>query len=59
MPSIKIKFNEIESINIIDIDGGITANNIVSQYRPDAFINLALYDMTSKENIVKLLDENI
>lgn len=59
MPSVKIKFNEIESINIIDIDGGITANNIVSQYRPDAFINLALYDMTSKENIVKLLDENI
>ena len=59
MPSVKIKFNEIESINIIDIDGGITANNIVSQYRPDAFINLALYDMASKENIVKLLDENI
>lgn len=59
MPSVKIKFNEIESVNIIDIDGGITANNIVSQYRPDAFINLALYDMASKENIVKLLDENI
>lgn len=59
MPSVRIKFNEIESVNIIDIDGGITANNIVSQYRPDAFINLALYDMASKENIVKLVDENI
>ena len=59
MASVKIKFNEITSINLVHIEEGITASNIKSWHNPDAFINLALYDMATKENIVKLIDDNI
>lgn len=59
MPSVKINFDKIKSINLINISGGITANSVASQYKPDSFINLALYDMATKENIVKLLDKNV
>ena len=59
MASVKIKFKEITSVNLVHIEEGITASNIKSWHNPDAFINLALYDMATKENIVKLIDDNI
>lgn len=51
------KFSEIEKIDIINTNG-MTPQQVYEKYKPDAFMNLALYDMASKENITYLKDEN-
>ena len=56
---IKIPKEKIEKIDIINIEGGITAGQVYSKYKPDFLINLALYDTTSKQNITNLKDEGI
>lgn len=58
MPYVLIDKNKISKLDIINTKG-ITASEIKRIYNPDTFINLALYDMSTKENIVKLIDENI
>jgi N-acetylmuramoyl-L-alanine amidase len=57
---IKISKNKIRRIDIVNIKGGMTANQVYKKYKPDFFINLALYDsLTSGMNITKMEDENI
>lgn len=56
---IKIARNRINKIDILNIQGGITASQIYSKYKPDFFINLALYDVASGTNITKMEDENV
>lgn len=58
MPYVLIDKNKISKLDIINTKG-ITASEVKRIYNPDTFINLALYDMSTKENIVKLIDENI
>ena len=54
---IKISKNKIKKIDIINVQGGITASQVNSKYKPDYLINLALYDMASGTNITHLKDE--
>lgn len=56
---LKIPRNKIQKIDIINVRGGITASDVYKKYKPDYMINLALYDMTTGENITKLKDERI
>lgn len=58
MANCTIDKNKIEKIDIINIKGGLTATQVYKQYKPDYFINLALYDTASGENITFLEDEN-
>ena len=56
---LKISREKISKIDIINVRGGITASNVYKKYKPDYMINLALYDMTSGENITNLMDEGV
>lgn len=56
---IKIPKSKIEKIDIINIQGGITASQVYSKYKPDFLINLALYDTATKQNITNLKDEGV
>ena len=58
MANCTIDRNKIEKIDIINVKGGLTATQVYKQYKPDYFINLALYDMASGENITFLEDNN-
>ena len=54
---IKIPRDKIKKIDIINVKGGITASQVYKKYKPDYFINLALYDMSTGTNITHLKDE--
>lgn len=54
----KVPFNEIKKIDIINVPGGIAARDVMSKFKPDYLINLALYDTETMTNIVNMLDEN-
>ena len=54
-----IPFSKIKKIDIINVQGGITATEVMEKYSPDVLINLALYDTTSGTNITYLEDENV
>ena len=56
---LKISREKISKIDIINVRGGITASDVYKKYKPDYMINLALYDMTSGENITNLMDEGV
>ena len=56
---IKIPREKIKKIDIINVQGGITASQVYSKYKPDYLINLALYDMASRTNITHLKDESV
>lgn len=58
MASQVIPFSKIKKIDIINVKGGLTYSQVMSKYKPDVLINLALYDVGSKENITNLVDEN-
>ena len=58
MAIVRIPTNNIGQLDIKAITGGATGSEIKATYKPDAFINLALYDMTTKQNIVKLITDN-
>ena len=51
MSNCYIDKDQIQRIDIINIKGGLTAQQVYNKYKPDYFINLALYDMASGENI--------
>ena len=55
---LKIPRNKIKKIDIINVKGGITASQVYKKYKPDYFINLALYDMSTGTNITHLKDES-
>lgn len=59
MAIVRIPINSIDKLDIKRIVGGATGSEMKSTYKPSALINLALYDMTTKENIVKLIDEHL
>ena len=59
MSLIRIKKAEISHIDIINTAKGRTGRQIKAQYKPNVVINGVLYDMSSKENIVFLEDENV
>lgn len=59
MAIVRIPVNNIKKLDVKHIVGGATGSEIKSAYKPSAFINLALYDMATKKNIVYLIDENI
>ena len=56
---IKIPKDKISKIDIINIQGGITATQVYNKYKPDYMINLALYDVASGTNITYLRDEGV
>lgn len=56
MAIVKIPFNSVSKFDIVNTKG-MTAGGIATMYKPSAFINLALYDMSTKQNIVKMIDE--
>ena len=58
MAELKIKLSDIAKIDIANITGGFTANQVMKRYKPDILMNLALYDTTSMQNITKMLDQN-
>lgn len=53
----KIKFNDMQKIDILTTTN-MTDNDIIKKYNPTYLINLALYDMSSGQNITWLEDEN-
>lgn len=55
---IKIKKENIKSIKFINIEGGITYKEVMNKYKPDILMNLALYDVETKQNIVKMKVDN-
>lgn len=59
MAIVRVSLSDIKQLDIKSFDKGATGSYIKSNYNPDAFINLALYDMATKENIVKLVDEHL
>lgn len=59
MALVRISLANIKQLDIKSFDKGATGSYIKQNYNPDAFINLALYDMSTKENIVKLVDEHL
>lgn len=59
MAIVRIPTNKIEQLDIKAILGGATGSEIKAIYKPSAFMNLALYDMSTKTNIVKLIADNI
>ncbi len=54
-----IPLSRIKKIDIVNTKGGMTAAEVMTKYKPDYLINLALYDTTSGENITKLVDNNV
>lgn len=54
---IRIPRKHIKKIDIVNIQGGMTATQIYNKYKPDYMINLALYDMATGTNITHLKDE--
>ena len=56
---IKIPREKIKKIDIVNVEGGLTATQVYKKYKPDYMINLALYDMASGTNITYLKDEGI
>jgi len=59
VPSLRLDRSKIKKIDIINIKGGITAKEVYAKYKPDYFMNLALYDDILKgNNITFLEDEN-
>ena len=56
---IKIPREKIKKIDIVNIQGGLTASEVYNKYKPDYMINLALYDMASGTNITHLKDEGV
>ena len=52
------KIKNIKLIQIINITGGITAEQIRRKYNPDWLCNLALYDNATKTNITLLESDN-
>jgi hypothetical protein len=59
MPSIKIDKSKVKRIDLINVQGGMTAKEVYAKYKPDVFMNLALYDTLYGTNITKLEDENV
>ena len=59
MAIVRIPINKIEQLDIKAILGGATGSEIKAMYKPSAFMNLALYDMSTKTNIVKLIADNM
>ena len=59
MAIVRVSLSDIKQLDIKSFDKGATGSYIKQNYNPDAFINLALYDMATKENIVKLVDEHL
>ena len=59
MAIVRVSLSDIKQLDIKSFDKGATGSYIKQNYNPDVFINLALYDMTTKENIVKLVDEHL
>ena len=57
MAILKISRNRIKKLDIVNVDGGITAKKIYEQYKPDILMNLALYDTDTGLNITLLKDE--
>ena len=57
MSVIKIKLSDVRKLDMINTKG-MTGNKVSNQYNPDCLINLALYDMATKLNIVHMEDEN-
>lgn len=55
MAIVRVLFKDIATTKLINIKGGITASQIKQQYNPDVFINGALYDTATKQNIVHML----
>lgn len=56
---IKIPREKIKKVDIVNIQGGLTATQVYNKYKPDYMINLALYDMASGTNITHLKDEGV
>ena len=54
---LKIPRKKIKKIDIVNIQGGLTATQVYNKYKPDYMINLALYDMATGTNITHLKDE--
>ena len=54
-----VPLTKIKKIDIVNIKGGITASQVMTKYKPDVLINLALYDVGTGTNITFLEDENI
>ena len=52
-----IPFSKIKKIDIINVKGGITANEVMKKYKPDIIVNLALYDVKTGTNITYLKDD--
>lgn len=59
MAILKISRKNIKKIDIVNIDGGMTASNVYKQYKPDILMNLALYDVGTGLNITLLKDEGV
>lgn len=59
MAILKVSRKNINKIDIVNVDGGITASNIYKQYKPDILMNLALYDTETGINITLLKDEGV
>ena len=59
MAIVRIPITQIKQLDIKAITGGATGSEIKATYKPSAFINLALYDMSTKTNIVKLITDNM
>ena len=56
---IRIPRKHIKKLDIVNIQGGMTAAQIYNKYKPDYMINLALYDMATGTNITHLKDEGV
>lgn len=55
MAIVRIPIDSIQKLDLKFISKGATGSEIKNTYNPSAFINLALYDMATKQNIVKLI----
>ena len=51
--------NKIRKLDILCAQGGITAEDVYKQYKPDYLINLGQYDTKTGTNIVIMEDENM
>lgn len=56
---IRIPRKHIKKLDIVNIQGGMTATQIYNKYKPDYMMNLALYDMETGTNITHLKDEGV
>jgi len=59
MALVKIPIENIKQLGIMSFKKGKTGSEIRNIYKPDSLINLALYDMATKENIVFMLDNQV